>query len=407
MRLQWLLCMHMLLHLRVWGAEGGQCTSNRTDHEPIFSSPNHAESYHIMPFPTPWATYPSTGKECSEQLTTYYSLLTTHQSLLATYYLLLTTHYSLLTTGVLLTTYYLLLTTHYLLLTTYNLLLTTYYLLLTTYYLLLTTHYSLLTTHYLLLTTYYSLLTTYYLPLTTYYLLLTTYYSLLTTHYLLLTTYYSLLTTHYLLLYYSLLTTHYLLLATHYLLLTTYHSLLTTHYLLLTTTYYLLLATATGEECSEQLVDPTERRLDSLDDNTTSNTSFNSSNAEVFLTLAWLPPRYFHPALGQFSVNISGSARKQLDYFTQYDAASLLPSGSEVLANASLLSRLVPELWMATSHGWWVQARSTCSPQQWSLNRTENAYEVRVCDFAPAGADPVTFQLYLQVTLPRHFLDTS
>ena len=345
----------------------------------------------------------------SSLLTTHYSLLTSHYLLLTTYYLLLTTHYLLLVYYLLLTTYYLLLTTYNLQLTTYNSLLTICYSLLTTYYLLLTTHYLLLTTYYLLLTTHYLLLTTYHLPLTTYHLLLTTHYlilttynSLLTTYYLLLTTYCSLLTTHY-----SLLTTHYLLLATHYLLLTTYHSLLTTHYLLLTTTYYLLLATATGEECSEQLVDPTERRLDSLDDNTTSNTSFNSSNAEVFLTLAWLPPRYFHPALGQFSVNISGSARKQLDYFTQYDAASLLPSGSEVLANASLLSRLVPELWMATSHGWWVQARSTCSPQQWSLNRTENAYEVRVCDFAPAGADPVTFQLYLQVTLPRHFLDTS
>lgn len=117
-----------------------------------------------------------------------------------------------------------------------------------------------------------------------------------------------------------------------------------------------------------------------------------------------MPPRYYHPAQAQFSVSISfpvstpgeGEARKQLDYFTQYDAASLLPNASQVLANATLLPRLVPDLWMATAHGWWVQARSTCSPPVWTIDRSESMYEVRVCDLASAGADPVTFQLFFQ-----------
>ena len=169
-------------------------------------------------------------------------------------------------------------------------------------------------------------------------------------------------------------------------------------------TFLLFLLCFPGEDCSAPPGQgEARRRLDgsSIDGDTSDNATDGNSTVGGKLTLAWLPPNYFHSAQTQFSVNISFPAnsqeRKQLDYSTQYDAASLLPNGSAVLANSTLLPRLVPDLWMATAHGWWVQARSTCSPPEWMLDRAESLYEVRICDLSSAGADPVTFQLFFQV----------
>ena len=66
------------------------------------------------------------------------------------------------------------------------------------------------------------------------------------------------------------------------------------------------------------------------------------------LTLAWMPPSYYHTTQTQFTVNISMPAGeggvKQFDYFTRYDAASALPNSSRALTNVTVLARLIPDL---------------------------------------------------------------
>ena len=59
---------------------------------------------------------------------------------------------------------------------------------------------------------------------------------------------------------------------------------------------------------------------------------------------------------------------------------------------------------MATSYGWWVQARSTCSPQQWTVDRSESVYEVKVRDFSASGFAYVYYLLLTTLLLATHCL---
>eukprot|EP00966_Prymnesium_polylepis_P205383 4759414-Prymnesium_polylepis.1 len=130
---------------------------------------------------------------------------------------------------------------------------------------------------------------------------------------------------------------------------------------------------------------PFGRRLsESADD------ASGGSNATTSLSLVWRPPRYFYPSASKFNLSVDTAGEQDgVIYFVQYDARQMLPSDSAVLNDDTLTARLVPELFMDTAYGWWVQARSTCAVPDFDVVLAESTYMVRVCDFAaPAGMNP-------------------